>query len=341
MRIMSSHTQHTPTPPPERKQAQPERKQAIGIDIGGTKIAAGLVDANGTITHQLVRDTPGTDPRAVETAIVELVATLSDRGVEVCAVGVGAAGWMDRSGSTVVFSPHLAWRNEPLRETLEKKLGRTVLVINDADAAGWAEYTFGVGADESHLLMLTLGTGIGGSMIFSGNLVRGRYGLAGEFGHQILVPDGHVCECGNRGCWEQYASGNALGREARALAGAGSPMAAGILADVNGDISRITGQLVTQRAVAGDATCVEMIQDVGQWLGIGIANLAAALDPGTFVIGGGLSAAGSLLLDPARRTFARNLTGRGYRHRAKIEIAALGPQAGLIGAADLARRANG
>lgn len=321
---MTSHELHNP---------------AIGIDVGGTKIAAALVDEAGNMSHHMVRDTPGADPRAVEAAISDAVSTLSGFApADVCAVGVGAAGWMDRSGSTVVFSPHLAWRNEPLRESLEATLSRNVLVINDADAAGWAEYTFGAGAQESHLVMLTLGTGIGGSMVFSGSLVRGRYGLAGEFGHQVLVPDGHVCECGNRGCWEQYASGNALGREARALAAAGSPMAAGILDDADGDIARITGALVTRRALAGHATCIEMIQDVGQWLGLGMANLAAALDPGTFVIGGGLSAAGSLLLEPARRTFSRNLTGRGFRQSARIEIATLGAHAGLIGAADLARR---
>jgi glucokinase len=143
---------------------------------------------------------------------------------------------------------------------------------------------------------------------------------------------------------EQYASGNALGREARELARANSPMAQEILKAVNGDVDAITGVVVTDLARAGDATSRELIEEVGDWLGLGLANLAAALDPGAFVIGGGLCEAGDLLLIPTRRAFARNLTGRGFRPAARIELAALGPRAGLIGAADLSRvssRAHG
>jgi glucokinase len=161
--------------------------------------------------------------------------------------------------------------------------------------------------------------------------------VAGEFGHQIIVPQGHRCECGNRGCWEQYASGNALGREAKELAAANSPVAQSLIAAAGGDLRQITGALVTRLALEGDQASQELVDDVGQWLGLGLANLAAALDPGTFVIGGGLSDAGGLLLEPTRRAFARNLTGRGFRPAAAVRPAALGPAAGLIGAADLSR----
>ena len=309
---------------------------AIGIDIGGTKVAAGVVDAEGRILSQAKRSTPGSDPRAVEQVIVELVEELG-RGHRIGSVGIGAAGWMDLDGATVLFSPHLAWRNEPLRENLQRLLRRPVLLTNDADAAGWAEWRFGAGRGESRLVCITLGTGIGGAMVMDGRLERGRFGVAGEFGHQIIMPGGHRCECGNRGCWEQYASGNALGREARELAAANSPVAQELLNAVDGHADRITGVIVTDLAKAGNHTARELLEDVGEWLGLGLANLAAALDPGTFVIGGGLCDAGELLVEPARKAFARNLTGRGFRPAAAIELAALGPNAGLIGAADLSR----
>ena len=166
---------------------------------------------------------------------------------------------------------------------------------------------------------------------------RGQFGVAGEFGHQVIMPGGHRCECGNRGCWEQYASGNALGREARELARAKSPVAQEILRAVDGDVEAITGAVITELARQGDPASIELIDDVGGWLGLGMANLAAALDPGMFVVGGGLCEAGGLLLEPARRAFGRNLTGRGFRPAAPIALAALGPRAGLIGAADLSR----
>lgn len=321
-----------------RYAARPLRARglAIGIDIGGTKVAAGVVDPDGTIVASARRETPGQDPRAVERVIVDLVRELGS-GRRIRSVGIGAAGWMDLDNGTVLFSPHLAWRNEPLRANLEKALRRRVTVLNDADAAAWAEWRFGAGRGEPRLVLITLGTGIGGAMIMGGVLERGRHGVAGEFGHQIIVPNGHRCECGNRGCWEQYASGNALGREARELASANSPVAQTLLQEVNGNIDAITGAVVTRLALRGDPVCRELIDDVGQWLGLGLANLGAALDPGTFVIGGGLGAAGELLIDPARRTFERNLTGRGFRPAAMITSAALGPDAGLVGAADLSR----
>jgi len=309
---------------------------AIGVDIGGTKVAAGVVDAEGRILAQAKRSTPGSDPRAVEQVIVELVEELGE-GHRIWSVGIGAAGWMDLDGGTVLFSPHLAWRNEPLRDNLQRLLRRPVLLTNDADAAGWAEWRFGAGQGQNRLVCITLGTGIGGAMVMDGRLERGRFGVAGEFGHQIIFPGGHRCECGNRGCWEQYASGNALGREARELAAANSPVAQELLKAVDGHVERITGVIVTELAKAGDPTSRELLEDVGEWLGLGLANLAAALDPGKFVIGGGLCDAGELLVGPARKAFARNLTGRGFRPAAEIELAALGPNAGLIGAADLSR----
>ena len=310
----------------------------VGVDIGGTKVVAGVVTWDGTLLERVRAETPdrSQSPDVVERVIVELVSDLMTR-YDVHAVGIGAAGFVDSSGESVLFSPHLSWRDEPLQQAVSSRLRLPVVVENDANAAAWAEWRFGVARGESHLLCITLGTGIGGGLLVDGQLVRGRYGLAGEFGHMQVVPGGHRCECGNRGCWEQYASGNALVREGRELAAAGSPMAHALLAAA-GDPKHLTGPLVTAAAREGDQAAVELLTDVGQWLGVGLANLAAALDPGLFVIGGGVSDAGELVLAPARESFRRNLTGRGYRPEARILQAELGPDAGLVGAADLARQ---
>ncbi len=314
---------------------------AVGIDIGGTKVAGGLVAEDGTIIARARRDTPhrSKSPGVVENTIVEVVTELLDSARdEVVAVGIGAAGFVAADRATVVFAPHLSWRGEPLEANLQRRVPVPISVDNDANAAAWAEWRFGAAQGETHLMMITLGTGIGGALLFDGQVVRGKYGIAGEFGHMQVVPGGQRCECGNRGCWEQYASGNALVREARSLMTANSPVASDLLARVDGDPMALTGPLITEAAQEGDPTATELLGEIGTWLGVGIANLAAAFDPGTFVVGGGVSAAGDLLLDPARQTFRRHLTGRGYRPEARIVAAQLGNDAGLIGAADLARR---
>lgn len=318
------------------------RRLAIGIDIGGTKVAGGIVDEQGRILQRTRRDTPhrSTSPKVVEDTIIECVGELlamADDGDEVVAVGIGAAGFVAEDRATVVFAPHLSWRNEPLRDALQERVSLPITVDNDANSAAWAEATFGAARGESHVVMITLGTGIGGALVIDGRVQRGRYGIAGEFGHMQVVPDGLRCECGNRGCWEQYASGNALVREARAMIEAGSPVVADLFARLGNDPNALTGPFITEAARDGDATAQELLTDIGEWLGVGMANLAAAFDPGLFVIGGGVSAADELLLSPAREAFRRQLTGRGYRPEAGIVRAQLGSDAGLIGAAELAR----
>ncbi len=316
-------------------------RYTIGVDIGGTKVAGGLVDAEGVIHARARADTPhrSTSPDVVESTIVGVVDTLLAQvcSGEVAAVGVGAAGFVAADRSTVVFAPHLSWRHEPLREALADRIGLPVTVDNDANAASWAEWRFGAGRGESHLVMINLGTGIGGGVVINGRIERGRFGMAAEFGHMSIVPEGLLCECGNRGCWEQYSSGNALARQARALIATNSPVAQDLGLLVGGDAGLVTGQLVTDAARSGDRTAFELLAEVGRWLGIGLANVVAALDPGRIVIGGGVSAAGELLLGPARESFRRHLTGRGYRPEAAIVAAHLGNDAGVIGAADLAR----
>ncbi len=310
---------------------------AIGVDIGGTKVAAGVVDESGGVLALVRRPTPGEDVAGTEDAIAESVAELAER-YDVVAVGVGAAGWIANDRATVLFSPHLAWRDEPLRDALVDRIGLPVTVENDANAAAWAEYRYGAARGERVVCCVTLGTGIGGGLVVSGVLYRGASGVACEWGHMVAVPDGRRCACGNRGCWEMYASGTALARDARELAEV-SPVAAHRLLElVDGDPAALTGTDVTIAAREGDPAAVEIFTAMGRWLGRGIADLAAIIDPSVVVIGGGVSEAGVLLLAPAQEAFAANLTGRGFRPAAPIRLAALGPEAGLIGAADLARR---
>lgn len=308
---------------------------AVGVDIGGTKVVAGLVDDGGRVVATAHRSTPGRDVVAVEDTIAGVVDELAHHAPEL-PVGVGAAGFVSADGATVLFSPHLAWRREPLRQGLSERIGRPVLVDNDANGAAWAEWRFGAGRGESHLVCVTLGTGIGGGIVIDGRLVRGRFGIAGEFGHMVVVPDGLRCECGNRGCWEQYGSGTALVRAAREEAAGGS-MLARPLVERAGSVDAIDGPTITEAAQAGDPFAIEQLATLGRWLGEGVASLAAVLDPAVVVVGGGVAAAGDLLMTPLRAAFARELTGRGHRPELEIRVAALGNTAGLIGAADLAR----
>jgi glucokinase len=310
---------------------------AIGVDIGGTKVAAGVVDEGGSVLALVRRPTPSDDVAETEAVIAEVVAELTAR-YDVVAVGIGAAGWIASDRATVLFSPHLAWRNEPLRDALKGRIGLPVTVENDANAAAWAEYRYGAARGERVVACVTLGTGIGGGLVVSGILYRGAHGVSCEWGHMCVVPEGRRCVCGNRGCWETYASGSALARDARELAEV-SPVAAHRLLElVDGEPAALTGTDVTLAAREGDPAAVEIFTAMGRWLGRGIADLAAIIDPSVVVIGGGVSEAGDLLLNPARDTFLSSLTGRGFRPAAPVRLAALGPDAGLVGAADLARR---
>jgi len=310
----------------------------VGIDIGGTKVAAGVVDSDGQVLDQLRASTPdkSKSPQVVEDTIAGLVFDLAERH-DLHAVGIGAAGFVDESRASVVFAPHLSWRNEPLRDAVSRRLRLPVVVENDANAAAWGEFQFGAGHDVDDLLLVTVGTGVGGGVVLDGSLYRGAFGVGAEIGHLRVVPDGIRCGCGNRGCFEMYASGSALVREARADARAGSLLAADLLDRAGGDVEAITGPLITEAARDGDRFALEQLASLGRWLGEGIASLAAVLDPAVVVIGGGVSAADDLLLDPVRQAFATQLTGRGHRPMLEIRKARLGNRAGLIGAADLTR----
>jgi glucokinase len=310
---------------------------ACGVDVGGTKIAGGVVDEDGTILEELRVVSPATDAEAIEVAIAGLVNELKTRH-DIAAVGVGAAGYVDKRRAVVMFAPNIAWRNVNLKAELEPRVDLPVVIENDANAAAWGEFRYGAGHDVDDLLLVTVGTGVGGGVVLDGEVYRGGFGAAAEIGHMRVVPDGILCGCGNHGCFEQYASGSALVRDARAAAAAGSPFARGLLERAGGDPNGIDGPLITAAARDGDAFAVEQLATVGRWLGEGIASLTAVLEPAMVVVGGGVSEAEELLLGPARAAFAREVVGSAFRPTPEIRKARLGNRAGLIGAADLARR---
>ncbi len=312
---------------------------AIGIDIGGTKIAGALVDESGNILRENRVATPAKASEALVAAVVELVNELA-AGQHVLGVGVAAAGFIDSKQSTVIYAPNLSWRNEPLKEKLQKQFDFPVIVDNDANAAGWAEYRYGAGRGFSHMTMLTIGTGVGGAIIVDGHLLRGGFGVAAELGHLRIVPDGIPCGCGQRGCIESYGSGSALLRNARELAAAGTTEGARLreLADQNG---QLTGAEVYQAILEGDAGALALLRELGDYLGQAIASLASVLDPEVVVIGGGVSAAGELLLQPIRESYQKHLSARGFRPELELKVAELVNDAGVVGAADLARVAFG
>lgn len=310
----------------------------IGIDVGGTKIAAGVVDTDGQIGERTHRDTPAGSTDQTAKAICEAAAELI-AGNEIEAIGIGAAGFVSSDRSTVLFAPNLAWRDEPLGARVQETLNLPVVVENDANAAAWGEFAFGAAKDVEHMVCLTVGTGIGGGVVIDGELLRGEHGVAAELGHMRVVPGGHRCGCGARGCWEQYASGNALVREGRAQAESGSLAAAQMLGVCGiSDPAELTGPMITKAAAAGDACAIELLDDLGQWVGEGLASIATLFDPRLIVLGGGVSAAKELLLKPAQRAFEKVLPAKQNRPHPGFGLALLGNDAGLIGAADLARR---
>ena len=308
----------------------------VGVDVGGTKIAAGVVDDSGKILARTRRDTPFTDPAAIVENIVAVTQELA-AGYDITGVGVGSAGFVDAGRSTVLFAPNLAWRDVHVRDQVTAATDLPTVVENDANAAAWGEFQFGAAEDVDDMVCITVGTGIGGGLVLDGALYRGAHGIGAEVGHMRIVPGGLRCGCGNLGCLEQYASGSALVREARAAAVEHPGPAARLLALAGGDPEAVTGPMVTTAAEEGDELAVSLLAELGRWLGEALATLTAILDPAVFVIGGGVSEAGALLLDPAREAYSANVTGKGHRPEAQIRAATLGNDAGIVGAADLAR----
>lgn len=309
---------------------------AIGIDVGGTKIAAAVVDAEGHIIARDVVETDATSPNSIATGIVKIARELRGGAPSAAAIGIGAAGLVDSARGVIVAAPHLPYRNLAIRDYVSTRLSMPVFVDNDANVAAWAEARFGAGRDLGDQIMLTVGTGIGGGLIMDGRVYRGAHGFGAEIGHMIVLPDGPPCPCGSRGCYEQLASGSAIGRTARERIQDAPPSL--VLDRAGGDPKAITGEIVGRAAEDGDAFAREIVAEAGRWLGIGIASLVNIFDPAVVIVGGGAAAGtGDLLLDPARAAMTGYLTLREHRPPVRIVPASLGNDAGAVGAADLAR----
>ena len=309
----------------------------IGIDVGGTKVLGGVVDEAGKVLTTARKDTPRQGGSALTQTIADVAKELLQQH-SVASVGVSAAGFVSSDRKTMLATPNIAdWNGVDLDNQLTKLIGLPVVIENDANAAAWGEAKFGAGKNQDHMMMLTVGTGIGGGIVVNGALYRGAFGIAAEFGHMRVVPDGHICGCGARGCFEQYASGNALLRHAREAINASPEVARNLLSRGDGTVAGLTGHTIAEAAREGDPVALAAFNTTGQWLGAGIASLAVLLDPACVVIGGGVIDAGEILLKPTRESLERNMPFAGKHPYPKIIAAQLGNEAGLVGVADLAR----
>jgi glucokinase len=309
----------------------------IGVDVGGTKVLGGVVDESGSVVKTARRDTPREGGPALTQAIADVAQELMAQ-FTIDSVGVSAAGFVSSDRKTMLATPNIAgWNGVDLDNELTSLIGLPVVIENDANAAAWGEARFGAGRGKRHMLMLTVGTGIGGGIVVNGELYRGAFGIAAEIGHIRVVPEGHLCGCGARGCFEQYGSGNALMRHAREAIAASPDIARNLLSRGDGTLEGLTGQAITDAARDGDAVALAAFNTTAQWLGAGIATLSVILDPECVVIGGGVIDAGDILLEPTRAALVRYMPFAGKHPYPEIIGAQLGNEAGLVGVADLAR----
>lgn len=302
----------------------------IGVDVGGTSVRAALVGADGTVLDQRSADTPLTGD-AAEELIAAMVKGLAPRA-SVSAVGLAIAGFVTADAATVMFAPHLAWRDAPVADRIAERIGIPVVMDHDVNCAAWAEHLLGAAVHSRVSLTIAIGTGIGAGLVIDGRLYRGAHGIAPELGHVAVIPGGRPCACGKRGCLERYCSGTALAATARELMlTAESPPL-----EAAAERGRLTGVDVAQAARAGDAVAREAFADLGRWLGRGVAMACDVLDPEIVVIGGGVSRSADLFLTAARQSLARELTGAGYRTVPDIVPARFADAASVVGAALLA-----
>jgi glucokinase len=310
------------------------RPPTVGVDLGGTNIRAAVVDPDGQILAEERSSTPGRWP-ALRTTITQLVEQLRQDQPTVTAVGVGAAGMVDRDGA-VHYAPNIPRLiRVPLRAALAEALPVPVVVDNDANVAAWGEVCHGAARGVAYGLVITLGTGVGGGIISDGRIYRGAHGFGGEVGHWPFDPNGAECACGEQGHWEAAASGDALGALARTRAATGRAPA--LLARAGGDPDAVTGVAVGESAAAGERDGLDLLAEYARQVALGFAGLANILDPEVIVVAGGLVQLGDLLLDPLRDAFGSHLEGAPYRPEVPIVAAALGERAGVVGAAALAR----
>jgi len=309
----------------------------IGIDIGGTKVLGGVVDSSGKILATHREPTPKEGGAALTQTIVDVAQVLL-KDHDATAIGVSAAGFVSSDRETMLATPNISgWNGVNLKAAIGGELNLPVVIENDANSAAWGEAQHGAGVGEDQMMMITVGTGIGGGAVIGGKLHRGAYGVAAEFGHLRVVPEGHLCSCGARGCFEQYASGNALMRHVREAINAAPDAAHNLLARGDGTIEGLAGHHITEAARDGDPIALAGFNTTAQWLGAGIASLSVLFDPACVVIGGGVIDAGEILLAPTRAALERYMPFSGKHPSPRVVAATLGNDAGLVGAASLAR----
>jgi glucokinase len=309
---------------------------AIGVDVGGTKIAAAVVSPEGKILNEVRYPTQAVPPNRLIDTIARAITEAKD-GFEVGGVCVAVPGLILAAENKVIFSPNLhEIEGIPLDKEMGGRIGLSVTVENDANAAAWGEFRYGAGKDVEHMVFITLGTGVGGGVITHGVLLRGAQGAGGELGHVTIDPAGPRCGCGNRGCLEALASGTAIQRRAREVANELPNSALGRLA-----IERqVLGEDVTELAQAGDEAAITVLEETGMWLGIGLAGFVNIFNPEVIAVGGGAARAGEFILGPARKEV--QLRARSpSRDLVEIREATLGPESGVLGAGALARGADG
>ena len=310
---------------------------AIGVDIGGTKVLGGVVDLSGKILRTFRADTPREGGDALNQVIADVVAELQTTH-KTESIGISAAGLVSSDRQTMLGAPNIKdWDGVNIAKALHKISGINSIVENDANSAAWAERVYGAGKGQENVIMITVGTGLGGAAIVDGKPLRGANGTGAEFGHMRVAPGGELCGCGIRGCFEQYASGTALMRQTKAAIAKDPDSAKDLLARGDGTITGLLGNHITDAARAGDKLAIGVLENLGDWLGQGIATLAMLFDPAIVVIGGGVIDAGELLLEPARRAMMREMPFVGKHPIPEIVAAKLGNDAGLVGAADLSR----
>jgi len=308
----------------------------LGIDLGGTKILSAVSDSEGKMLSRDHSITPAVKGReAVIQSITESAHRALEQGridiSELDAIGVGAPGLSNPETGILFTSPNLpGWRDVPLRDILEKKLGKKTFLINDANAAALGELHFGAARGAHNFIYVTISTGIGGGIVIDGKIYTGTLGAAGEVGHMVIDDKGPPCNCGNRGCWEALASGTALAREARHRIKQEAKTS--ILDYADGDVEKVTAQVIHAAAQQGDSLAKELIAQTGYYVGVGLANLINIFDPELIVIGGGLSNIGDMLLGPAFKAAGE----RAYKEAfdvVRFALAELGRNSGVVGAA--------
>jgi glucokinase len=307
-------------------------RETIGVDLGGTKMLVGVVDSERQIKYEGRGSSLGLTEDEVVEDLARLLQEAKDARPDVLAAGLGIPATIDHARGVAIHAVNLTITDVPIRDLMQEHTGLPAFVDNDGNVAALAEYLYGAGRGARDLVLLTVGTGVGGGLILGGEVYRGSTGAGAELGHIVIVEDGLPCQgnCPNHGCVETYASGTAIAREGKAVAEKNPDSALG-KALAKGPI---VGKTVTELAMAGDPLATEVVAEAGRHLGVALVSLANIFDPDVFVIGGGVSVVGELLIGPARE----ELRSRALppMNDTPVKLAELGPEAGMIGAAAMA-----